>query len=95
MVPPEPLTVTWPVPVDRTVALFTVIPTKFPVVGTACVFALNINAPSTVVRLDPELNKISLAVVMLIAFDPVKLVAPLNVTSPGALEDSVTFTDCP
>ena len=94
MVPPEPVTVTWPVPVAWTVALFTVTPLKLPVVGTACVFALNVNAPSTVVRLDPELNKISLAVVMLIPFDPVKLVAPLNVTSPGALEDRETFTLC-
>ena len=60
-------------PVILTVAAFTLIPVKLPVVAVPCWLAFNVNAPSTVVALAPDANVMSRAVVRAIV--PAPLVA--------------------
>ena len=72
-VPPRPLTVTTPAPAACTVAPLTSMPRNVPVVAVPCWFALNVNAPSTVVMLEPLASEIFVAVVR--AMIPPPLVA--------------------
>ena len=81
--PPLPLRVTDPPAVDRTVALFTSIPTKFPAVAGLWIFALSVSAPLVVERLVPELTTMFWAVLTLRLELPVKLLVPLKVTAVG------------
>ena len=51
--------------------------------------ALSVRLPLAVVRLEPELNDMPFAVVMLMALLPLKLVAPVNVRLVAAVLFSV------